>query len=664
MAKKIVSWAVLLFLFVPLIQSFGQLVQARMLELGESIWPRYAEIRIHCIASEINSLQKVEVSASDSALLEELDLGTDSPSKSKTTPKKEEATNTAASSVLPPMELSLGQKLYCGTERKLSSITIFAIDYIPMTMVVLLLVAGIVSTTRRYHIALKNPENKKEELASELSQIFANGILIFSAASMLPFSKGVDAQIQILWIVGLLLLSALNLYNIRNSEFTHIPKDQEKSRISEILLAIPLYCWMATVCGIYFTLIEYHPAGLAIYLQKLTAHATLYIQIGLYVWTGILLRDTSLGRRFFDLLKPWKLPAELLAVIVVIAAALPTAYSGASGIVVLALGATIFVELRRAGATQERALAATAMSGSLGVVLPPCLLVVIVASLNLDVTTDELFYWGWRVFAVSTTLFLVVSWFLRKDSWKIQPEQDALKTTWSVFKPFSLYILIAVVIVGVLVFGLNTHFDEHTAPYMLPIAMLALIYWDHKQSQKEHHPASGARDVVKISRTSYDTGSHLGALLMLMGLSACMGGVFERSNIINLFPTQLGSPLSAMIILTIALVIIGMLMDPYGAVILVSVTLYPIAKANGIHPLNFWMTALVSFELGYLTPPVALNHLLTKHVVREYLEKEPEVHHASFFARYERVIVPIIVLFLTLIVTAFGPILVQGWGSR
>ncbi|EMY78227.1 TRAP transporter, DctM-like membrane protein [Leptospira weilii serovar Ranarum str. ICFT] len=316
------------------------------------------------------------------------------------------------------------------------------------------------------------------------------------------------------------------------------------------------------------------------------------------------------------------------------------------------------MELRRAGASQQRALAATAMSGSLGVVLPPCLLVVIVASLNLDVTTDELFHWGWRVFAVSSTIFLLVSWFLRKNSWKIQPEKNALQSTWSAFKPFSFYILISVGIVLMVVLGLGTRFDEHTAPYILPIVLLVLIYWEHGQNRKEQ---SVTREAVRISKTSYDTGSHLGALLILMGLSACMGGVFERSNIINLFPTKLGSPLSAMFVLTIALVIIGMLMDPYGAEIFVSVTLSPIAKANGIHPLNFWMAALVSFELGYLTPPVALNHLLTKHVVREHLEKESDLHPTDFFAKYERLIVPIVVLFLTLIVTAFGPILYQSW---
>ncbi|TGK13989.1 TRAP transporter large permease subunit [Leptospira fletcheri] len=654
MWRKIVSWSVLFFLFVPLIQSGAQLVQARLLGLGGSIWPEYAMIRNVCMAGLATAGdQRAEVSESDSELLEELDMGSAVKPSSSAGP-----TETQLELAKLAANLTWTQATYCGIERRLSWITIFATDYIPMTMVVLLLVAGTVSTTRRYHIALRNPENFREEFVTELSQIAANLIVLVSAAYMLPLQKGVEAQIQVLWISGLAFLSFLNLYNLRHPVFAPGKEAVEKKgNLAHILLCIPLYCWMAFVCGLYFFVLEHHPAGLAIYLQKLTAHATLYIQIGLYVWTGILLRDTSLGHRFFDLLNPWKLPSELMAVIIVVVAALPTAYSGASGIVVLALGATIFTELRRAGATQERALAATAMSGSLGVVLPPCLLVVIVASLNLDVTTDELFHWGWRVFAVSSTLFLLVSWFTRKESWKIRPATDAWQQTWKAFKPFSIYMLVSVSIVLIIVLGLGTHFDEHTAPYILPLAMLALLSIDYKLSKSSHPITEPAREAVKLSRTSYDAGSHLGALLLLMGLSACMGGVFERSEVINLFPTQLGSPISAMVVLTIALVIIGMLMDPYGAVILVSVTLYPIAKANGIHPLNFWMTALVSFELGYLTPPVALNHLLTKHVVRELLVKDTTLEGKGFLGRHEHIVIPIVVLFLTLLVTAFGPIL-------
>ncbi|PJZ70527.1 transporter [Leptospira perolatii] len=652
MWRKIVSWAVLFFLFVPLIQSGGQLLQARLLGVGGTIWPNYAMIRNVCMAGmTAGGDERAEVSESDSALLDELDLGSTGTAPSASTGLSEtqlELLEVAAN-------MTWAQSTYCGIERRLSWLTIFATDYIPMTMVVLLLVAGTVSTTRRYHIALRNPENWYDEVVTEVSQVLANIILVISASYMLMLQTGVEAQIQVLWIVGMAFLAGLNVYNLMHPVF---PKKENNAALNLVnaSLCIPLYCWMAFICAVYFFLYEHHPAGLAIYLQKLTEHATLYIQIGLYVWTGILLRDTSLGRRFFDILKPWKLPSELLAVIIVIVAALPTAYSGASGIVVLALGATVFTELRRAGATQERALAATAMSGSLGVVLPPCLLVVIVASLNLDVTTDELFHWGWRVFAVSSSLFLVVSWFTRKESWKIKPESNAFGQTWLAFKSFGVYMIVSIVIVLAIVLGLGTHFDEHTAPYILPIAMLALLFIDYRYSKKEHPHTEEAREAVKITRTSYDAGSHLGALLLLMGLSASMGGVFERSEVINLFPTQLGSPFSAMLVLTVALVIIGMLMDPYGAVILVSVTLYPIAKANGINPLNFWMTALVSFELGYLTPPVALNHLLTKHVVRHYLIKEEHLLGKGFLAKNEHIVIPILVLFLTLLVTAFGPI--------
>jgi TRAP-type C4-dicarboxylate transport system permease large subunit len=157
-----------------------------------------------------------------------------------------------------------------------------------------------------------------------------------------------------------------------------------------------------------------------------------------------------------------------------------------------------------------------------------------------------------------------------------------------------------------------------------------------------------------------DAGTHIGALLMLMGLSACLGGVIERSEIIELFPQVFPSAYAAMAVLVVVLVLIGMVMDPYGAVILVTVTLYPIAKANGITPLNFWMVALISFELGYVTPPVALNHLLTRQVVRDVdpSVEDLEVTDGSFFERHERIIVPIAVLATTLLVVAFGPLIV------
>src|SRR5690554_3137529 len=88
----------------------------------------------------------------------------------------------------------------------------------------------------------------------------------------------------------------------------------------------------------------------------------------------------------------------MLASVIIFATAFPTAFTGASGIFILAVGGVVYDELRRAGAGRQLSLATTAMSGSLGVVLNPCLLIVVIAALNKEVTTTEMYGWGFWVF--------------------------------------------------------------------------------------------------------------------------------------------------------------------------------------------------------------------------------------------------------------------------
>jgi len=108
----------------------------------------------------------------------------------------------------------------------------------------------------------------------------------------------------------------------------------------------------------------------------------------------------------------------------------------------------------------------------------------------------------------------------------------------------------------------------------------------------------------------------------------------------------------------VAKVILGMIMDPFGAVVLVSGTLAPIAYANNIDPLHFWMMVLVAFELGYLLPPVAINQLLTRQVIgeEEVTEADAEVRHLGFYRRYERWILPLVVMSIGLSIVAFAPL--------
>ena len=147
---------------------------------------------------------------------------------------------------------------------------------------------------------------------------------------------------------------------------------------------------------------------------------------------------------------------------------------------------------------------------------------------------------------------------------------------------------------------------------------------------------------------------------MLMACSFTVGGIIERSGGSLSFPEGFDSTLLAMLAIVIFLIFIGMIMDPFGALILVSGIIAPVAYQQGIEPLHFWMTCLVAFELGYLTPPVSLNHLLTKQVVgSSEVELALEEGH-NFYYRHERILLPLMVMSTTLIIVAFGPLLYKS----
>jgi TRAP-type C4-dicarboxylate transport system permease large subunit len=167
---------------------------------------------------------------------------------------------------------------------------------------------------------------------------------------------------------------------------------------------------------------------------------------------------------------------------------------------------------------------------------------------------------------------------------------------------------------------------------------------------------------MAIRTATNETISHIGALLLLMSLSMSLAGVVDRTGIMHMFPHTFPNIWVAMTVLVVVKVFIGMVMEPMGAMLLVSTTLAPIAYANGIDPVHFWMMVLTALELGYLLPPVALNQLLTRQVVGEDVMNaaDNEASHMSFYYRYERWLLPVIVISISLLIVAYVPLFLYG----
>ena len=442
-----------------------------------------------------------------------------------------------------------------------------------------------------------------------------------------------------------------------------------KEGLGGLLLGIPLYAYMAILCGLYFLVFEHHFAGVATYMNQMTEHANLYTNVALYVFCGMMLKNTDIADKFLAILRPFKLSPELLVFVIVLLSALPTAYSGASGIFVIAAGAIIYRELKQTKTRDGLALAGTAMSGSMGIVLSPCLLVVIVAALNNNVTTDELFSAGLSVFFVNIFVFAIVLFTTKQGRISFENPIKAMPEVGRAIVGVLPYIAIGAAVLLFMRYGFGAAFDEYKAPVLLPFMLLVLLVYDRTMARRAWRRMPEAERPKTaphgIGRSLFDsvnsTSIHSGGLLSLMTLSVCIGGIIDRANLNALLPQHFSSPFIAMALLFVILVIIGMIMDPYGAVILVSATLTQIAASNGIAPIHFWVTVLCAFELGYLTPPVALNQLLTRQVVGEsaYAYERATDRPKNFWYRHERILLPVAVKGIVLLLVAFMPLIIN-----
>ena len=748
-----------LLLVVIILCSTVENVHSTLLDIGESQWTGYSELRQPAVKPDCDPDAKIEPApaAEEDDLLDDL-FGEEEE-------VSDDAQNAAREICLAKIEKyenlvkrqsDFGLKTFVSFEGAVGHIATSSVGFVKEFLILIFIFCGLAVTLQRQHLGLRSPRTTRDDRASQIAQLIGNLIIIFSflAYYRQDVASGVDnvSNLPIYWMIGFGLMALANILLLLRP-IKPIDDDSQKSSIAQMLLGIPLYAYMAWICGFYFGIVEQHFAGVAIYLNQMTEHANLYSNVALYVFSGMMLKYTNIADKFFAIIRPLKLSPELLAIVIVLLSAIPTAYSGASGIFVIAAGAIIYRELKRAEARDTLALAATAMSGSMGIVLSPCLLVVIIAALNKDVTTTELFHAGFNVFLVNIFVFVLVIYWTKHEQfgWAFsldgKKNKAILKNIGKAIVPVLPYIGIGAVVLLLFRFGIGAKFNEYSAAWLLPFVLIVLLIYDRiiakraffktanapcdsnalaesdisesneslkdaavtadtaenseeieeteevatetlKEAENteaaatetfkeaENTEAAATETLKEAPKTAPDgilkslfnaansTAVSSGGLLALMTLSICVGGIIDRAHLNELLPQQFGGDFHAVMamgMLFIILVFIGMIMDPYGAVILVSATLTQIASANGIDPVHFWVTVLCAFELGYLTPPVALNQLLTRQVVGEkaYEFERAEDRPTKFWNRHERILLPVAVKGIVLLLVAFGPLIIN-----
>ncbi|MFP1682981.1 TRAP transporter large permease subunit [Alloalcanivorax sp. C16-1] len=746
---------VFLLLLLVVFLSSGQIIHSQLLKIGESTWDEYFLLRtaglvpppscernpdIEARTDEI--VQRRQAQANDDPLADILGGGAvdrDAVRQSLMAARancraKWDRYQTVEDKVTP------GVVAFRNMEGGVATVVATLGDYKRLLLALLLLICATTTTFQRHHISLRPSRTRKDHVISLGAQVISNTLLLISAiayrgSDLRAANAGVTVDtfyLHWVWIIGFAVLALAALYQLLKP-----PRDLETGGSwGKALLTIPLFSFMCISASLQFYGQGYFH-GVSVYMNMMMELSTLFLNLALYIWIGMMLKQTRLTHIVFDLMRPWNLSPELMCVVVLSFAAVLTAYTGASGIFVIAAGATIYRELIRVGARKQLALAATAMSGSMGVVLRPCLIVVVIAALNKNVTTAEMFSAGGKVFVLSLLVFFLYSQFARTTPARVAPFAKALPASLKRAVPLMPY---GIVVGAVALFFndlLARQLDEFSAPIILPVMLIAILLyekfsrhvvhlfalfmagmlissymgiWEGYQAisggtlpanvnatelesalwgdlwrnllftlflvvhylvptgdQDPHYaPEKGISEKLEgaMRFATTETTGHIGALLLLMAMSMAASGIIERSGVLEALPSAFGSVWIAAAFFVVALVLVGMFIDPLGAVILVNAAMAPMAQANGISALHFWMIALVAFELGYLTPPVALNHLLTRQVVGDDEVESAKLKSGSFFRRYEKFLLPISVMLTVLLIVAFLPLFsdsVHGW---
>ena len=361
------------------------------------------------------------------------------------------------------------------------------------------------------------------------------------------------------------------------------------------LLGAPLFAVIVASAMLGFARAEIDLSIVAIEFFGL-AEMPILIAIPLFTFAGFLLSESGAPNRLVRLsqaLLGW-LPGGL-AIICLATCALFTAFTGASGVTIIALGALFYPALRDAGYGDRFSLGLITTSGSLGLLFAPSLPLILYGIVARE-SIDSLFLAGilpglllvlvLALYSYWTNRALRVPWTsgsaaelgaaLRESKWELPLPIFVLGGIYSGY--FAVSEAAAVTVI-----------------YVFTVAVLVLreIRW---------------ADLPGIMRESMVL---VGAIFMILGVSLASTnymidiGVPER--LFELIDGYVQGPASFLLALIVFLLILGAILDIFSALVLVVPLILPIASRYGIDPIHLGILFLATMELGYLTPPVGLN---------------------------------------------------------
>jgi C4-dicarboxylate transporter DctM subunit len=368
------------------------------------------------------------------------------------------------------------------------------------------------------------------------------------------------------------------------------------------LLGAPLFVVILAASMLGFMSADIDLMVITIEIYRLV-EAPLLLALPLFTFAGYVLAESRLSFRLVRITQVFLgwLPGGL-AVVAFVTCAFFTAFTGASGVTIVAVGALLFPALVQSGYKERFSLGLVTTSGSLGLLLAPSLPLilygVIVQQMNLPnpFSIQELFIAG-----ILPALLMIVLltgyaiWSHRgikieRGTYTRADAVDAIKSArWEIPLPF--------IILGGIYSG---YFAVSEAAAVTAFYVLLVEVVIHREVKYGELPRIVRESMIMV-----------GGILLILGVSLAFTNFLIDAEVPQLLfewiQTYVDSKITFLILLNIILLMLGAILDIFSALVIMIPLIVPIALRFGVDPIHLGIIFLANMQIGYFTPPIGMN---------------------------------------------------------
>ena len=360
------------------------------------------------------------------------------------------------------------------------------------------------------------------------------------------------------------------------------------------LMGVPIFAIMTLLSSVAFFYAEVDLSAIAVEIYRMASAPTL-LTIPLFTFSGYMMAESNSPNRLLRLASAsigW-IPGGVAIVSLVICAFF-TAFTGASGVTIIALGGLLLPMLLKEKYQDDFSLGLITTSGSLGLLFPPSL-PIILYGIVAKVDIDKLFLAG---IVPGVLLIVILSGYAIYKGNNLQRKKFVFSEFKAALWEARYEVPLPFIVLGGIYSGLITPTEASAMCALYVLIMVCFLYKD----------VNFSKDIPKIIKESM---SLVGAILLILscalGLTSYLVDEEIPMQLLEYIKQVVSNKYVFLFVLNIFLLIVGAMMDIFSAIIVVVPLILPIAQEFGIDPIHLAVIFLTNLEIGYITPPVGIN---------------------------------------------------------